>query len=64
MSLHMQQLREHLAPGHAVCLALISVSGERFVIVGVDSMRDENDIREVARVAICDATFLGVGGRA
>lgn len=64
MSIHMQQLRTHIAPGHAVCIALILVSGERFVVVGVDTLCDDEDIREVARTSAKANTFIVSGGRA
>ena len=64
MSIHMQQLRTHIAPGHAVCIALIRVSGEHFVVVGVDSMNDEEDIREVARASAKASTIIVGGGQA
>lgn len=64
MSLHMQQIRTHIAPGHAVCIALIIVSGERFVVVGVDALSDDEDIREVARAAVRSNTVIVCGGNA
>lgn len=64
MSAHMQQLHDHVAPGHAVCLALIRVSGKRFLVVGVDSLIDDEAIREVVRVAAGNRLIIVEGGSA